>query len=124
MWKTEEFKVLGIITLTLVLLLAFCLSTSDVLALLVLGLIGVVLALAYNRFRKKERLGPSDERSERISFIASRNGFLAMVVLLALDAVIVQIYGTLSSTVNIAIIAWGLGIFAYITTYLYGTREV
>jgi uncharacterized membrane protein len=122
MRKTEEFKVLGIMTLTLVLLIVFCLSTSDVLALLVLGFIGVMLALAYYRFIKKERLGPTDERSERISFIASRNGFLAMVVLLALDAIIVQRYGTLSDTVNFAIVAWGLGVFAYITTYVYGMR--
>jgi uncharacterized membrane protein len=122
MRKTEEFKVLGIITLTLILLVAFCLSTSDVLALLLLGLIAVILGLAYYRFIKKERLGPVDERSERVSFIASRNGFLAMVVLLALDAIIIQRFGTLTETINIAIVAWGLGVFAYITTYLIGMR--
>ncbi len=124
MRKTEEFKVLGIITLTLVLLLAFCLSTSDVLALLLLGLIGVILALAYRRYIKKERMGPTDERSERISFMASRNGFLAVILLLTFNAVASHLYPSLATITEVAIIAWGLGVFVYIMTYLYGMREI
>ena len=81
---TEDIKILGIITLTLVLLLAFCLSTSDVLALLLLGLIGLALGIAYAIFIKKESMGPADERSARISLAASRNGFLAMILLPAI----------------------------------------
>lgn len=124
MRKTEEFKVLGIITLTLTLLLAFCLGTSDVLALLLLGFIGIILALAYNRYIKKERIGPTDERSERLSFIASRNGFLAAILLLTFDAVISHVYPSLATITDVAIIAWGLGVFVYLATYLAGMRGV
>ncbi len=124
MRKTEEIKVMGIIMLTLVLLLAFCLGTSDILAFLLVGFIGVGLAFAYYRFVKKERMGPADERSERISLAASRNGFLAMVLLLAFDAVASHLYPSLATITEVAIIAWGLGVFVYIMTYLYGMREV
>lgn len=123
MFKTEEFKVIGIITLTLVLLLAFCLSASDILALLFLGLVGIVLALTYNRLIKKERIGPSDERSERISLMAVRNGFLAVILILAFEAVVIHLYGTLATTSDIVIIAWGLGVFVYLASYLANIRQ-
>ncbi len=123
MRKSEEIKVLGIITLTLALLLAFCLSASDVLALVLLGLIGVLLAMAYARYIKRERVGPADERSERISMIATRNGFLAVIMLLAFDAIASRLYTSLASIEDVSIIAWGLGVFAYIATYLIGIRE-
>lgn len=123
MFKTEEFKVIGIITLTLVLLLAFCLSASDILALLFLGLVGIVLALTYNRLIKKERIGPSDERSERISLMAARNGFLAVILILAFEAVVIHLYGTLATTSDIVIIAWGLGVFVYLASYLANIRQ-
>jgi hypothetical protein len=122
MKKTEEFKVLGIITLTLVLLLAFCLSTSDVLAFLLLGLIGALLGLVYARYIKKERIGPVDERSEKISLIATRNGFLAVILLLTFDAVISHLYPSLATITDTSFIAWGLGVFAYITTYMFGIK--
>lgn len=124
MRKTEEFKVLGIITITLILLLAFGLSSSDVLAFLLLGLIAVVLGLAYYRFVKKERMGPVDERSERISFVASRNGFLTVILLLTFDAILSHLYPSLTTITDVAIIAWGLGVFAYIATYLFGMRNI
>lgn len=123
MRKTEEFKVLGIITLTLVLLLAFCLGTSDVLALLLLGLIGIGVALAYAVYIKKERMGPADERSERISFMASRNGFLAIILLLTFDAVASHVYPSLTTITETTIIAWGLGVFVYLLTYIVGVRD-
>lgn len=122
MRKTEELKVLGIITLTLALLLAFCLGTSDVLALLLLGIIGVLLALAYARYVKKERIGPADERSREISLAATRNGFTAVILLLTFDAVASHLYPSLTSITDVSVIAWGLGVFVYIATYLYGVR--
>ncbi len=120
MKKTEEFKVLGIITLTLVLLLAFCLSTSDVLAFLLLGLIGALLGLVYARYIEKDL--PVDERSEKISLIATRNGFLAVILLLTFDAVISHLYPSLATITDTSLIAWGLGVFAYITTYMFGIK--
>lgn len=124
MRKTEELKVLGIITLTLVLLLAFCLSTSDILAFLLLGFIGLLLALTYARYIKKERIGPADERSERVSFVATRNGFLAVILLLTYEAVATHIYPSLTSLTDSSIVVWGVGVFVYIGTYLYGIRGV
>ncbi len=120
--KTEELKVLGIIALTLVLLLAFCLSTSDILAFLLLGFIGLLLALAYTRYIKKERMGPADERSERVSFVAARNGFLAVILMLTYEAVATRLVPGLASLTDSAIIVWGLGVFVYIATYLVGIR--
>jgi hypothetical protein len=67
MKKTEEFNVLGVIAFMLALLLVFCLSASDILAFPRLGLIGVLLELAYARYVIKERIGPSDERSRGIN---------------------------------------------------------
>lgn len=124
MKKTEEIKVMGIIMLTLVLLLAFCMGTSDILAFLVVGFVGVGLALAYNRYVKRERMMPADERSEKISLVATRNGFLAMALLLTLTAVACHLYPCLTTITDVAIIAWGLGVFVYIETYLFKIREV
>lgn len=122
MRKTEEFKVLGVITLTLVLLLAFCLGTSDVLAFLLVGLIGVLVGLAYTQYIKKERIGPADERSERISLVATRNGFLAVILLQTFDSIASYLYPSLTTITDVSIIAWGLGVFAYIATYMFGIR--
>ncbi len=124
MRKTEEFKVLGIITLTLVLLLAFCLGTSDVLAFLLVGFIGVLVGLAYTQYIKKERIGPADERSGKISLVATRNGFLAVILLLTFDAVASHLYPSLTTITDVSITAWSLGVFVYIATYLYGIREI
>lgn len=123
MRNSEEFKVLGVITLTLVLLLAFCLSTSDVLALLLLAFIGLGVALAYSVYAKKERIGPADERSGRVSLAASRNGFLAIALLLAFDAIASRLYPSLTTAGEAAIIAWGLGVFVYLATYVVGVRN-
>jgi hypothetical protein len=122
MKRTEEFKVLGIITLTLALLLVFCLGTSEILAFLLLGFIGVLPGLAHIKYLKKERMGPADERNREISLVAARNGFLAVILLLTFDAVACHLYPSLTSITNASIIAWGLGVFAYIATYLYGIR--
>jgi hypothetical protein len=122
MRRTEEFKVLGIVTLTLVLLLIFCLGTSEILAFLLLGFIGVLVGLAHIRYIKKERMGPADERSREISLVATRNGFLAVILLLTFDAIAGHLYPSLTSITDISIIAWGLGVFVYITTYLVGIR--
>lgn len=122
MRKTEEFKVLGVITLTLVLLLAFCLGTSDVLAFLLVGLIGVLVGLAYTQYIKKERIGPADEGSERISLVATRNGFLAVILLQTFDSIASYLYPSLTTITDVSIIAWGLGVFAYIATYMFGIR--
>jgi hypothetical protein len=115
--KSEESKVAVLILLTFSLLLItnvfpqYMIMTTA--AMIALGVILGIYLWATSR-KSGER---KDERSERCSLLASRNEFLAGIVLTALLAVLVQA-GSPVDMLSALRSIWALGMAAYFLWYL------
>jgi uncharacterized membrane protein len=123
MFKTEESRIGLVILFTFAVLLISGVYPQYVLyATAVMVAAGVVTGVYLWMTGRKEG-ERQDERSERCSLLASRNGFIVSVVLMALLAVAVKL-GSPMDTMDMVQIVWGLGIATYFLTYLYYKRMV
>lgn len=117
MFQSQESKVAAILLLTFALLLItgvfpqYMLVTTAVFVTLG-ALFGLYLWLAGRK--RGER---PDERSERCSLLATRNGFLAGILLTAFMAVAVQLGFTLDLLAALRSI-WALTMSVYFLSYL------
>ncbi len=122
MLKTEESKVAVVIMITFAVLLLSGIFPQYVLwitvALLVL-IAGLAVYAAVSKRKKRDE--PQDERTAKCSLMASRNGFIVAMVLLALIAGAVRM-GAPYRPVDMVQIVWGLGITTYLLSYLYYKR--
>jgi uncharacterized membrane protein len=119
MLKTEESRVGVVIMITFAVLLLsgifpqYVLWTTVALLFLIAG-----LAVYASISKRKKRNEPQDERTAKCSLMASRNGFILAMVLLAMIAAAVRM-GAPYSPVDMVQIVWGLGIMTYLLSYLY-----
>jgi uncharacterized membrane protein len=118
MFKTEESRIAIVILGSFALLLItgvfpqYVLWGSIALIALIVGL------AAYSWLAKKKPGDIPDERTALYSLKASRNGFAAAMLLLALLAAAVSL-GAHFSIIDVAQMAWGLSMAAYFLSYLY-----
>ncbi len=123
MFKTEESRIAAVILATFALLLVtgiypqYVLWATIALTALIIGL------MAYAVLTKRPAGEVQDERSALCSMKASRNGFIAAVLLIALLAAAVAI-GAQYSIIAFVQIVWGLSVAAYFLSYLYYKRAV
>ncbi len=123
MLKTEESRVAIVILFTFALLLISGVYPQYVLVTTaVMVAAGVVLGI-YMWLTGKKEGERQDERSERCSLLASRNGFIVTIVLMALLAVAVKL-GSPVNTIDMIQIVWGLGMATYLLSYLAYKRLV
>lgn len=121
--KSEESKVGLVLLLTFALLLLTGVFPQYVLSItLVMVLLGVLLGLYMWRMGWKSG-DRKDERSERCSLLASRNAFMAMMLLTALSTVLVQLGTDLAMLYPFRSI-WALGMTVYFLSYLVYKRAV
>lgn len=123
MFRTEESRVSIIILLTFAILLITGIYPQYVLWMTA-GLLLIIVATGIYAAIIKKRYGePRDERSERCSLKAARNGFLVAIVTTALTAVVIQV-GSNVDIEGMINMVWGLSIAAYLLSYLYYKRVV
>ncbi len=123
MFKTEESRIAIIILFTFALLLITGVYPQYVLILTaVLVTAGIVLGI-YMWLTGKKEGEKQDERSERCSLQASRNGFVVAIVLVALLAVAVKL-GSPMGTAEMIQVVWGLSMATYLLSYLVYKRLV
>jgi len=106
MFKTEESRIAIVILFTFAVLLISGVYPQYVLyTTAVLVAAGVVIGVYMWMTGRKEG-ERQDERSERCSLLASRNGFVVSVVLMALLAVAVKL-GSPMDTIDMVQTVWG-----------------
>jgi hypothetical protein len=121
--KSEETKVIFVLALTFALFLFTGILPQYVLFItLVIVAIGIILGLYLWRAGKKAG-GRIDERSERCSFLATRNAFLVSILLATFQAVMVQMGIQLDQIISLRTI-WALGLTAYLVSYALYRRDV
>jgi uncharacterized membrane protein len=123
MLKTEESRIAIVILFTFALLLITGVYPQYVLVMTSVMVAGGIVLGIYLWLTGKKEGERQDERSERCSLMASRNGFLVSIVLMALLAVALKLGSPLSTFEMIQII-WGLGMATYLLSYLYYKRVV
>lgn len=119
MRKTEEVAVAIVVVLSFVLMLGTALQASDVLAFLFPGALAMaVIAVARLAFRKRtdEKF---DERSALCSLKATRNAFFAAVAQIGIYVALLQLTVSLTSTVDVLIIIWGVSVGVYLLSYFF-----
>ncbi|MCD1296072.1 hypothetical protein CUJ83_13800 [Methanocella sp. CWC-04] len=120
MFKTEESRISIIILLTFALLLLTGIYPQYVLYTTVAFLIVIAALTVYQKIVKKRvmKYEQYDERTERCSLLATRNGFLVAIVMMALSAVLIKLGSTMDMFDMLQMI-WGLSIGTYMLSYLY-----
>ncbi len=121
--KSEESKVGAVLLLTFALFLITGVLPQYVLeSTVILVALGVIAGLYMWRagMKRGER---KDERTERCSLLASRNAFLAGILLTTFMAVLVQLGMQLDFLESLRTI-WALGFSAYLLSYLVYKRAV
>jgi hypothetical protein len=117
MLKTEESRVSIIVLLSFALLLITGVYPEYVLWAAI-ALVAIILALgAYAALSRKTYGEPQDERSGRCSLMATRNGFLAAMVMAALVGTITRIGPAIGVDEAVRMI-WGLSVAVYFLSYL------
>jgi hypothetical protein len=115
MKRNEEIIVASVVLLSFIVMLVTALDASDILAFLVPGALALaVLAVARMAMRKAEKL---DERSALCSLKATRNAFLGAVAQIAIYVALLQLTVSLTSTVDVLIIIWGVCVGIYLLSY-------
>jgi uncharacterized membrane protein len=117
MFKTEESKTAIVILLTFAVLLATGVYPQYVLLLTIAVVALIVLLAIYELVVKKKSGEPQDERSAKCSLLASRNGFIAAIVLVTLVGVAVKLGAPISMD-SLIQMTWGLSMAAYFLSYL------
>ncbi len=124
MLKVEETKVAAAIAASFGLLVVWLvLDMFNVLGLAI-ALIGVVLFLLFARMILKKPKDIRDERSERCSFLASRNGFVALIMAVPAYGIITLAAGLSAyQIIDSLSVVWGAGVMTYMLSYLYYLRK-
>jgi hypothetical protein len=123
MFKTEESRIGVVILFTFAVLLISGVYPQYVLYTTAVMIGAGIITGVYMWMTGRKEGERQDERSERCSLLASRNGFVVSVVLLALLAMAVKL-GSPMDTIDMVQIVWGLGITTYFLSYLYYKRVV
>lgn len=123
MFKTEESRIGILILFTFAVLLISGVYPQYVLYATAVMIAAGIITGVYMWMTGRKEGERQDERSERCSLLASRNGFVVSVVLMALLAVAVKL-GSPMDTIDMVQIVWGLGIVTYFLSYLYYKRVV
>jgi hypothetical protein len=123
MFKTEESRIGVVILFTFAVLLISGVYPQYVLYATAVMIGAGIITGVYMWMTGRKEGERQDERSERCSLLASRNGFVVSVVLLALLAMAVKL-GSPMDTIDMVQIVWGLGITTYFLSYLYYKRVV
>ena len=123
MFKTEESRIGIVILFTFAVLLISGVYPQYVVYATALMVAAGVVSGVYMWMTGRKEGERQDERSARCSLLASRNGFVVSVVLMALLAVAVKL-GSPMDTIDMVQIVWGLGITTYFLSYLYYKRVV
>ncbi len=123
MLKTEESRIAIVILLTFALLLVTGVYPQYVLILTAVMVAGSIILGTYLWLTGKKEGEVQDERSERCSLKASRNGFVVSIVLTALLAVAVKLGSPLGTSEMIQTV-WGLSMATYFLSYLAYKRLV
>jgi hypothetical protein len=123
MFKTEESRIGIVILFTFAVLLISGVYPQYVLYATAVMIAAGIITGVYMWMTGRKEGERQDERSERGSLLASRNGFVVSVVLMALLAVAVKL-GSPMDTIDMTQIVWGLGIATYFLSYLYYKRVV
>lgn len=117
MFKTEESKIAIVILLTFAVLLVTGVYPQYVLWLTAAVVALMIILAIYGLVVKKKQGEPQDERSAKCSLMATRNGFIVAMILVALLGVAVKLGSTMSIDSMVQII-WGLSIATYFLSYL------
>ncbi len=124
MFKTEESKAAIVILLTWLVFMPMIIikvfSEFAIWALIIFGLVilGMLVSLWYSRESRMFEGLSYDERTQKFSLKASRNGFFVAIVLTALLAVCVWL-GSHIGVFEVLIWIWGWGMGTYMLSYLY-----
>lgn len=121
MLRTEESRVSLVILFTFALVLLAGVYEAYVLWLTVIVMIAIIALWAYSMLIKKTFGERQDERSAKLSLVASRNGFICAVVLIALAAVSVRL-GLAIDVISMTEMVWELSVAVYFLSYLYYKR--
>jgi cobalamin synthase len=117
MFKTEESKIALVILLTFAVLLVTGVYPQYVMWMTI-AVIALLIVLAIFAVLSKKRYGePQDERSAKCSLMASRNGLIMAMVLIALLGVAVKLGSTMSID-SLVQTVWGLSVATYFLSYL------
>jgi hypothetical protein len=121
--KSEESKVGLVLMLTFALfLITGVLPQYVLLSTVIMVALGVALGV-YLWLAGKKAGDRKDERTERGSFLACRNAFMAVMLLVTFMAVIEQL-GTHLDLIDSLRSVWSLGFTAYLLSYLIYKRFV
>ncbi|HEY3421976.1 MAG TPA: DUF2178 domain-containing protein [Methanocellaceae archaeon] len=88
-------------------------------ALFALVMLGMLVSFLYSRKSSALKGLIRDERTEKYSIKASRNGFLVTIVLTAVLAAAVWLQGSQMDMLDLLIWIWSWAIGAYMLSYLY-----
>ena len=124
MLRSEESKASAVILLTWVIIMPIIIvklfSEFAIWALALFGLVllGMLASFLYSRKSRTFEGLSKDERTEKFSLKASRNGFFMAVALTALLIVLTWL-GSYMGTIDMLIWVWLWAIGAYMLSYLY-----
>jgi hypothetical protein len=124
MFNTEESRVAGLILLTFALLMVTGVYEPFVVIATIIVLIAITLFAIYMFYIQKKKPEPQDERTERCSFLATRNGFMAAITITALMAAVSKISATSLNVSEMMSTVWGLSVAAYLLTYMHHKKFV
>jgi hypothetical protein len=124
MLKIEETKVAVAIAASFGLLVVWLVLDMFNVFGLAIALVGIILILLFARLILKKPKDLRDERSERCSLLATRNGFIALILAVPAYGIIALAAGLPAYWIidNLSLI-WGLGVMAYMLSYLYYLRK-
>lgn len=117
MFRTEESKMAIVILLTFAVLLVTGVYPQYVLWMTVAVVALLIVLATYTALSKKSYGEPQDERSAKCSLLASRNGFVAAIILITLLGVTVKL-GAPISIESLVQMVWGLSMATYFLSYL------
>jgi hypothetical protein len=117
MFKTEESKTAIVILLTFAVLLVTGVYPQYVLWLTAAVVALMIILAIYGLVVKKKQSEPQDERSAKCSLMASRNGLIIAMILIAALGVAVKLGSTMSMD-SLVQIVWGLSVATYFLSYL------
>jgi hypothetical protein len=122
--KTEESKAAVVILLTWLVFMPMIIikvfSEFATLALIMFGLVvlSMLVSVWYSRKSRKFEGLSYDERTQKFSLKASRNGFFMAIATTALLAILVWL-GSRIGVFEVLMWVWGWGMAAYMLSYLY-----
>lgn len=122
MIKIEEIRIAGAVLISFALMLGTALQASDVIAFVFLGAITLAVVAVTGMASRKHLPEKRDERSAMCSLLATRNAFVAAIVQIGIYVALLQLTVSMTDTVDVLAIIWGVSVGVYLVTYLYYKR--